>query len=133
MGLAVGPFGVVDAIAAIREAEHHENAVKENRAKLAKGWKWQLGDDGLHHPAINPWAAADPTDRAFGPRPRYPVEAESFTNCIKCCLSRIGDDPHRRAEFLKEVRSVLDAMAAEPANTPALIDGANDLIADTQS
>ena len=38
-GLAVGPFGVVDAIAAIHEAEHHENVVKENRAKLAKGWQ----------------------------------------------------------------------------------------------
>jgi hypothetical protein len=106
MGLAVGPFGVVDAIAAIHEAEHHENVVKENRAKLAAGWRPKK-HFGPEHP--------------FQPRPHspdyslLPVEAE-FTNCVKCCLSRIGTDPHQRAEFLKQARSILDAIEAHIAD-----------------
>jgi hypothetical protein len=103
MGLAVGPFGVVDAIAAIHAAEHHENVVKENRRKLAAG-AMRKEHFGPEHP--------------FRPRPHFPsysllpVEAE-FTNCIKCCLSRIGTDPHQRAEFLKQARGILDALEAE--------------------
>ena len=133
MGLAVGPFGVVDAIAAIHEAEHHENAVKENRRKLAAVpvHKEHSGNG----PANGPQEPLDP----FQPRPQspgyslLPVEGE-FTNCVKCCLSRIGTDPHQRAEFLKQARSILDAFESQSraANQPALIHGANDLIADTQ-
>ena len=48
----------------------------------------------------------------MGRRSDRALEAE-FTNCVKCCLSRIGIDPHQRAEFLKQARSILDAMEAE--------------------
>ena len=124
MGLAVGPFGVVDAIAAIHEAEHHENVVKENRRKLAAV--------PVHQEHFGP-------EHPFQPRPQspgyslLPVEGE-FTNCVKCCLSPIGTDPHQRAEFLKQARSILDAFESQSraANQPALIHGANDLIAGTQ-
>lgn len=110
MGLAVGPFGVVDAIAAIHEAEHHENVVKENRAKLAAGWmpKEHFGPEHPFEPRLH-----SPSYSAL------PVEAE-FTNCVKCCLSRIGIDPHQRAEFLKQARIILDAIEARGVRPPAM-------------
>jgi hypothetical protein len=103
MGLAVGPFGVVDAIAAIHEAEHHENVVKENRLKLAAG---------PQHPADHGPSAYP---RTSGPRD-LASEMALFTDYIKCCLSRIGIDRHRRTEFLKQARSILDAMEAEQSS-----------------
>ena len=110
-GLAVGPFGVVDAIAAIHEAEHHENMVKENRLKLAAA------------------AEAARTDRVVTLHPGGRLESDiaveiwDFTNHVKFCLSRMGTDQHKRAEFLKRARSVLDAMeAANRPEAPPLLD-----------
>jgi hypothetical protein len=104
-GLAVGPFGVVDAIAAIHEAEHHENVVKENRLKLAAGPSpppaWAAGADH---------SSRYPRSREFGDLASV---VASFTEHIKCSLSRIGTDRHERAEFLKQARVILDATEAE--------------------
>jgi hypothetical protein len=106
--IAVGPFGVVDAIAAIHEAEHYENVVKENRLQLAAGPKpphaWAGADHSLRYPRAK-WAHSD-----------LAREIQSFANDVKCCLSRIGTDQHRRAQFLKQARLVLDAMEAQPPN-----------------
>jgi hypothetical protein len=76
--------------------------VKENRLRLAAG------------PSPPPaWAAgADHSFRSSQNRASSDLasEMESFTNCIKCSLSRIGIDQHRLAEFFKQARGILDAM-----------------------
>jgi hypothetical protein len=116
MGLAVGPFGVVDAIAAIHDAEHHEKLAKENRLQLARLACASYG------PQLSAAAPNHSVPFRYPPQPREPsdlaVEIQSFTNYLKCCLSRLGTDQHQRAKFLKQARIVLDAMEAELPNRP---------------
>jgi hypothetical protein len=119
MGLAVGPFGVVDAIAAIHDAEHHEKLANENRLQIAR---LACASYGPQLPASAPNWIVPPSPRSRWVSSWEPsdlvAEIQSFTNYIKCSLSRIGTDQHHRAEFLKQARIVLDAMEAGPPNRP---------------
>jgi hypothetical protein len=112
MGLAVGPFGVADAIAAIHEAEHHETMVRENRLRLAGELPGEL-------PAAK---ATWDTGRAVYPPERLIVELrlelQDFSNYVKCRLSRLGIDPHQRAEFFKQAHGILDALETQRSDVP---------------
>jgi len=97
-GGEVGPFGVAHAIAAIRAAEHHETAVKENRLQLQRGLL-PRGEPPFRYQYVWEWTVQS--------------ELQDFSNHVKCCLSRLGLDHQQRAEFLKQAHGILDALVIE--------------------